>query len=178
MSKHIRLLEQWPVPVDSNAEVGVVIAELCAPTPPPYAAVLWQGDGDEGIAVEEHALRGADWLAENRDRGAYRHLALARRAPGLTRAEFRRRWREHGGTVGTSAGTVSVPAAAQGAAYVQNHPTGDDPAYDAINEVFFTDLDALRQRVEWFAANPPLPGELFGPTTFLAVEMQRPPNRR
>jgi hypothetical protein len=37
---------------------------------------------------------------------------------------------------------------------VQNHPTpradGDWP-YDAVNEVYFDDLDALRVRVEFFA---------------------------
>jgi hypothetical protein len=173
--KQIALCARRPESVEADAQVGVVLPELSAPTPPPYEAVVWQWRDTPlsgALTVEEHVLRGADWLADQRAAAPYRHLALARRADGLTRAEFRQRWREHSGSVGTAVGTTEIPPTAQGLAYLQNHAMGDDPAYDAINEVFFADLESLRQRVAWFVANPPLPGELFGPTTFLAVQMR------
>ena len=57
---------------------------------------------------------------------------------------------------------------------MQDHPLlrpSDAWAYDALNEVWFDDLDGLRARVEWFAANPPAVGDgsLFRQSWFLAA---------
>ena len=46
-----------------------------------------------------------------------------------------------------------IPEDARGLAYVQNHPRPrpeGEWAYDALNEVYFDDLDSLRTRIEWF----------------------------
>jgi hypothetical protein len=52
---------------------------------------------------------------------------------------------------------------------VQNHPDpGRDAAYDAVNEVYFDDLEGLRARVEWFRQNPPA-HDLVSRWWFLAV---------
>jgi hypothetical protein len=110
------------------------------------------------VVADEHVMRGADWLEERwRDGGPkFKHMAVAMRAAGLTQAEFSELWVSRAGQVrtsGASAATV-IPDAARGLAYVQNHPApradGDWP-YDAVNEVYFDDLDALRVRVEFFA---------------------------
>jgi hypothetical protein len=48
------------------------------------------------------------------------------------------------------------PLAARGLAYVQNHPiahAGIAPAYDAINEVCFDDLETMRSRIDVFRHN-------------------------
>jgi hypothetical protein len=130
------------------------------------------------IVAEEHVLRGADWLRAHRDDGppAYLHLALARRAEGLTPAEFARRWREHAGTVGGhgTAPATPIPADVRGQAYVQNHPCprpdGEWP-YDAVNEVYLADEEALRARASWFAATlPRTSGDaLFARSSFLTL---------
>ncbi|MBL7488249.1 EthD domain-containing protein [Frankia sp. AgB1.9] len=124
------------------------------------------------VVARERVARGADWLAAHAASGggAFKHIALSRRADGLTRAEFSRLWAEHGGVVQTSGASAVIPEAARGQAYVQNHPdpTGDEPAYDAVNEVYFADLAGLRGRVSWFQQNPPT-GGLFGRSEYLAV---------
>ncbi|OHV39012.1 MULTISPECIES: EthD domain-containing protein [Pseudofrankia] len=148
------------------------------------------GDGGRGAAgaapepatlvtlvAEERVARGADWFERHlaAGGGAFKHLALARRTAGLTRAEFSERWAAHGAqvrVVGTAT-TTAIPESVRGDAYVQNHPlaAADDPAYDAVNEVYFDELAGLRARARWFQENP-LDGsgtDLFGPTTFLAV---------
>jgi hypothetical protein len=125
------------------------------------------------VAATESVVRGPSWLDQRwRDGGArVKHMALATRAAGLTPAEFAERWRSHAGTVGG----VPVPDAARGQAYVQNHPlphpeSGEWP-YDAINEVYFDDVEGLKARVEWFRANVPHPadGVLFGQSWLVAV---------
>ncbi|ADP83446.1 EthD domain-containing protein [Pseudofrankia inefficax] len=124
------------------------------------------------VVARERVARGADWLAAHAASGggAFKHIALSRRADGLTRAEFSRLWAEHGGVVQTSGAAAVIPEAARGQAYVQNHPhpTGDEPVYDAVNEVYFADLAGLRGRVGWFQQNPPT-GGLFGRSEYLAV---------
>ena len=47
-------------------------------------------------------------------------------------------------------------------------------AYDAVNEVYFDDLDGLRRRVGWFRDNRvgAAADDLFGATWFLAVREQ------
>ena len=47
-----------------------------------------------------------------------------------------------------------IPEVAKGCAYAQNHPVdrADDAwRYDAVNEVWFDDEDALRARIRWMA---------------------------
>ncbi len=110
-----------------------------------------------GLLVDEVVVRGADWLQRRwRDGGEkLKHIAIARRADGLSAAEFSERWRARAGTLGRpgSAGAVRIPDEARGLAYVQNHPLAREAgewAYDACNEVYFDDLDGLRRRIEWF----------------------------
>lgn len=131
-------------------------------------------DGVVALDAEEVVLRGATWL-ENRwtDPGVrFKHLALAHRAPGLSAQEFSDRWRAHAGSLGST----TIPAEIRGDAYVQNHPivgAGHPPRrLDAINEVWFGDIDTLRARTEWFARNAQEPADdgLFGERGFLGVE--------
>lgn len=127
------------------------------------------------FVADEVVLRGAEWL-EQRWRGGgerLKHMAIARRANGLTPAEFSERWRNHAGQVsepGASAPTA-IPPQARGLAYVQNHPhpgAAGDWAYDALNEVWFDDAEALQTRVDWFADNPS-GDDLFGESWFLVA---------
>ncbi|MDT3443003.1 hypothetical protein [Pseudofrankia sp. BMG5.37] len=106
------------------------------------------------VVAHEHVMRGEEWLRQRRREGgtSLKHMALARRAADLTPAEFFDRWKNRAGKVGT----VPIPADARGQAYIQNHPllTADaDWPYDAVNEVYFDDLDDMRKRISWFAEN-------------------------
>jgi hypothetical protein len=140
-------------------------------------------DPDAGVVLtaDEVVQRGADWLERHRSGGgaALKHMAVARRADGLSPEEFSQRWREHAGRTATAAGAaVEIPAAVRGRAYVQNHPRpssdGKDAAFDAVNEVYLADLAALRARIAWFADNPrdPAGDRLFGENWFVAVREQ------
>lgn len=55
---------------------------------------------------------------------------------------------------------------------MQNHPllTGTW-AYDAVNEVYFDDIDALKKRIAWFQDNmeQSAQAELFSRSWFLAA---------
>jgi hypothetical protein len=123
------------------------------------------------VVAREKVLRGADWLRRRRRDGgtSLKHLALARRVPGLTQQEFFDRWQSRAGSVGT----VPIPPEARGAAYVQNHPlprADSDWPYDAVNEVYFDDLAGLRTRISWFAANlGDNEDDLFQEPRFIAV---------
>jgi len=121
------------------------------------------------VVAEEAVLRGAPWLERRWQDGGpvVKHMALATRAAGLTQAEFAARWRAHAGT----AGGTPIPDQARGLAYVQNHPVPGEWPYDAVNEVYFRDLDGLRRRVEWFRSNvaASADGSLFGQSWLLAV---------
>jgi hypothetical protein len=128
------------------------------------------------VVAEEVVLRGADWLEERWLEGGPRlkHMAVALRSADLTSEEFSQRWRSHAGRVGGSTAPATViPDAARGLAYVQDHPRprpSGEWAYDALNEVWFDDLDGLRARLDWFGANPPvLPDDLFRASWFLAA---------
>jgi hypothetical protein len=118
-----------------------------------FDAWLSVADEDElVIAAEENVLRGADWLERRWIDGGdkLKHMAIAQRAEGLGRAEFHDLWRRRAGRVGAT----PIPEDAKGRAYVQNHPLprmDGDWAYDAVNEVYFDDLDGLRRRIAWFA---------------------------
>jgi hypothetical protein len=139
------------------------------------------GEDDGAVVVaDEVVMRGADWLDERWLRGgeSLKQMALATRADGLTPEEFSRRWRSRAGTVVTPTGTpVVIPDEARGRAYVQNHPRPRDSgewAFDAVNEVYFDDENALRTRIEWFAENMGDQGEsdLVSRFTFVAVREQ------
>jgi hypothetical protein len=111
-------------------------------------------DASPLLIAEEHVLRGSDWIDERWRRGgtALKHMAIARRAAGLTPVQFSELWKGRAGQVGT----VVIPDEARGRAYVQNHPLpppDDYWAYDALNEVYFgaDDLDGVRARIAFFA---------------------------
>lgn len=123
------------------------------------------------VVAHEHVMRGEDWLRRRWADGtpSLRHMALARRAAGLTPAQFLDRWKNHAGSVGA----VAIPAEARGLAYVQNRPLpraeGEWP-YDAVNEVYFERLAGVRGRVDFFAGNPGGGGDgLFGEPCFVVV---------
>lgn len=114
------------------------------------------------VVARELVLRGSDWLEDRWRQGGDRvkHMALARRAAGLTPEEFQERWQNRAGQLRspTTGEVVVIPDRARGHAYVQNHPLppgpdGVDWAYDAVNEVYFDDVEALQQRIEWLAEN-------------------------
>lgn len=117
------------------------------------------GESSPVVVAEEMVLRGSDWLEGRWSEGDVRvkHMAIARRAGGLTPAQFSERWKGRAGQVRRPEGTsLVIPDAARGNAYVQNHPVpreDGDWAYDALNEVYFDDVDSLRLRIEWFARN-------------------------
>jgi hypothetical protein len=134
-------------------------------------------DPGRSVLAGEEVKRGSDWLGDRRGSGGDRmkHMALARRAAGLTPQQFSERWRGRAGTVGSSSGpAVVIPERARGLAYAQNHVV-DPPErgwlYDAINEVWFDDLDDLRYRIDWFAKNMTGGAEddLVSAATFVAV---------
>jgi hypothetical protein len=104
--------------------------------------------GASTYVAEEAVVRGAAWLARRWACGApkLKHMALARRAHGLSAGEFAERWRSKSG----SAGSLVIPERARGHAYIQNHALEDRGVYDAINEVYFDDLEGMRARVEFF----------------------------
>jgi len=155
---HLRRFESW---MDSPAgrRTGAQLGRAVEPT------------SLRVVVAREHVMRGAEWLRERwRDRGRkLKHMAIARRAAGLTPAEFVDRWRSRAGRVGS----VPIPPPARGQAYLQNHPLagiGGEWPYDAVNEVYFDDLDGLRGRIAWFAEN--LAGQeddLVGESWFVAV---------
>jgi hypothetical protein len=110
------------------------------------------------IVVDEAIMRGADWLEERWRQGGekLKHMAIAHRATGLSPAEFSELWRSRAGMIRRSGSSqaMPIPEVARGNAYVQNHPiprAAGEWAYDAFNEVYFDELDALRRRSEWFA---------------------------
>jgi hypothetical protein len=118
---------------------------------------ILSGPNSPVMVADELVLRGADWLAQRwRDGGdRTKQMAIARRAAGLTAAQFSDRWRNRAGTIGSASGpAVVIPDEARGRAYVQNHPRPGFPGrcpYDALNEVYFDDVASLRIRAEWFA---------------------------
>jgi hypothetical protein len=117
-------------------------------------------DASPVIVADESILRGADWL-EQRWRGGgpkLKHMAVAVRASGLTPAEFSQAWRSRAGQIRRpgAADVTVIPNDARGHAYVQNHPqprTAGEWAYDAVNEVYFDDLESLRIRITWLREN-------------------------
>ena len=129
------------------------------------------------IIAEEHVMRGSDWLERRWSATTlepkYKHMALARRAAGLSAAQFSERWRNRPGRIGgtTTAPALEIPAAARGLAYVQNHAV-QEGMYDAINEVYFDDLSTMRSRIAFFANHDVLKAdaELVSAACFAIVE--------
>jgi EthD domain len=162
---HLARFEEWissVAPMEGDAEMVAVAV-----------------DGHPTVVVADEVVqRGAEWFqARWRERGAkFKHMAIARRAGHLTPAEFSRRWRAHAGTVSRRAASADlvIPDDVRGLAYVQDHPLlRDDGAwdYDAINEVYFDDLEGMLRRARWFEENVgrDTQGELVGDRWFLCV---------
>jgi hypothetical protein len=133
---------------------------------------------DEGpvVVADEVVMRGEDWLEQRWLRGGdkLKHMAIAVRAENLSPEQFSERWRSHAGRVGrVDAPALVIPDEARGRAYLQNHPRSRpavEPSYDAVNEVYFDDVEGLRTRVDWFRANFDPDGEDFVRASwFLAV---------
>jgi hypothetical protein len=110
------------------------------------------------VVAAEHVMRGDDWLEQRWTATVttFKHIAIARRAAGLTPAEHSERWRTGAGRIqrGGEQPALVIPDDVRGCAYVQNHPvprTDGEWEYDAVNEVSFDDLAGLRTRAEWFA---------------------------
>jgi hypothetical protein len=165
------------VPARVTVSTALVLPGLA---PPRFAAVevLWPtgdddplpdpgasadpsaGDGSLVVPVDEAVVRGAEGLAARWADGGerYKMMSFGRRNPALTRPEFVERWRAEAGRLGGD----PIPDELRGLAYVQDHPLGDDPPLDAINEVWFDRLDEVRRRAEWFAARP-IPADLMSP---------------
>jgi hypothetical protein len=187
-SKVIRFLDEVPAAdrwagalgrpgAPRRVTLGMAL-ELPGLPPPRFAAVevLWPDPGAPAdlrpaeasvvVPVDEVIVRGADALSSRWADGGerFKMMSFGRRNPALTRAAFVDRWRAEAGRLG---GT-RIPDDIRGLAYVQDHPLGDDPPLDAINEVWFDDLDGLRRRAEWFAARP-VPADLMSPAACWSV---------
>lgn len=109
------------------------------------------------VVAEERVVRGAEWLERHwlGPGESLKHMAVARRAEGLTAPQFSERWRSRAGTVQVpgAAGATMIPEEARGLAYVQNHPLvrpEGEWAYDAVNEVYFDTEAGLARRIAWF----------------------------
>jgi hypothetical protein len=118
------------------------------------------------VLSDERVVRGADWLDRRwQDAGPkLKHLAIAKRADGLTLPQFFDLWRSRAGKIGAA----PIPEAFRGLAYTQNHPrimAGRDWAYDAINEVYFDEVDSLLARIAYFERE----ADLVSANWFLAV---------
>jgi hypothetical protein len=133
------------------------------------------------IIAEEVVMRGAEWLQRRWLEGGVKvkHMALARRAQGLSPAEFSERWRNRSGNIGGagSAASMAIPDETKGHAYVQNHPVANAESpwtYDAVNEVYFDDLDAMRSRNDFFRKHDVAraDADLVSAATFVAVREQ------
>jgi hypothetical protein len=131
------------------------------------------------VIADEYPMRGADWLVERwKDGGPrFKHMAIARRAKGLTLAEFFNLWKSRAGKVGTS----PIPDNARGTAYIQNWPllSGEEWEYDALNEVYFDDVEGLQTRIGYFDEMRPDQREddLVSEAWFIAAEEELVLNR-
>jgi hypothetical protein len=138
---HLDRFEEWLTTPPGRAAGGMLARVLDLDASPLFVA-------------EEHVLRGSDWMEERWRHGGARlkHMAIAKRAAGLTADQFSQLWKTRAGKVGT----VVIPDEARGRAYVQNHalpPEHGSWAYDALNEVYFDsdDFDGIRARIAFFA---------------------------
>jgi hypothetical protein len=162
--------EWWAVEAPAARVALGTALHLDGLPPPPFATVevVWGGAaapppaaGEVEVVVEEEVRRGTEALAARWAAGGerFKMMSFGRRNPALTPAEFADRWRREAGRLGGE----QIPDDLRGFAYAQDHPVpGPDPAFDAINEVWFDRLDDLRRRAEWFAARP-VPSDLMDP---------------
>jgi len=146
-------------------------------TPGGVASVRQLGDAIEldaspVVVSDEKVVRGAEWLERRWHDGGpkLKQLAIANRAAGLTLPQFLDLWRSRAGQLGAA----PIPEAFRGLAYVQNHPLvepGRDWAFDAINEVYFEEIDDLLARIAYFERELAGPSEddLVSVNWFLAV---------
>lgn len=156
---------------------AIVMEWFAGPVPsmPLMAAEFIHPIATAHLLAEEAVLRGADWLERRwtTREVKWKHMALACRASGLSAAEFSDRWRNRPGRIGGASGApaIEIPAAAKGCAYVQNHPAGSAPHYDAINEVYFDDLQSLQARLDFFETHDPAraDADLVSEAKFLVV---------
>ena len=99
------------------------------------------------VVADAVVLRGADWLERRWHDGGteFKHMALAVAAPTASRRPSSRtlaRSRRAGPAADRR--PTAIPDDVRGLAYVQNHPLRGRrrvAAYDAVNEVYFDDLD-------------------------------------
>jgi hypothetical protein len=158
--RHDGVALEWFVDGDHLARYEMWLATAVGEAMSAAIDEVLDADASPLLDADEHVLRGEDWLeARWRDGGAkYKHMAVARRAEGLSQAEFSQRWQTRAGQLRRAGDRVvtAIPDDTLGLAYVQNHPRprpGGEWAYDAVNEVWFDDLDGLQRRVEWFREN-------------------------
>lgn len=157
--EHLLRYETWLAGPD-----GATARELLAEAVDPAASPV--------VVADERVARGADWLDRRWADGGpkVKQLAIATRAAGLTLPQFLDTWRSRAGKIGAT----PIPEAYRGQAYLQNHPrviAGRDWAYDAINEVYFDDVDGLLARMAYFdhALAGQAEDDLVGANWFLAV---------
>ncbi len=155
-AEHLARYQAWRRTSEADAQLSEVVDIVASPI----------------IVADEHVMRGGDWLEQRWRAGGtkLKHMAIARRAADLTLAQFFDRWRNRAGKVGTAV----IPDEARGLAYIQNHPqlSGEDWAYDAINEVYFDQLSGLRTRIDYFqqTLGEQSEDDLVKENWFLAVE--------
>jgi hypothetical protein len=132
-----RASDEWLAAADSDLAVGS----------------SWLGGRSCQVMAEEVVLRGPEYLRARWHQGGERlkMTSFGKRNPELTLAEFSARWRSQAGRLGEE----EIPADLQDLAYVQNHPVPGERRewpFDAINEVYFEQLDHLQRRRAYFAA--------------------------
>jgi hypothetical protein len=138
---------------DGLAEAQVSEAWLAAADPELALGSPSLGTRSCQVMAEEVVLRGPDYLQSRWDQGGERlkMTSFGKRNPELSLAEFSARWQSQAGRLGDE----EIPADLRGLAYVQNHPLpleAHEWPFDAINEVYFEQLDHLQRRRAYFAA--------------------------
>lgn len=131
-------------------------------------------DASPVVLADERVVRGAGWLEERWQDGGpkIKQLAIATRAAGLTLPQFQELWRSRAGQLGAT----PIPGEFRGQAYLQNHPLvmdNRDWPYDAVNEVYFDDVDGLLGRMGYFKEHlSDTEDDLISKGWFLAVREQ------
>jgi uncharacterized protein (TIGR02118 family) len=77
-------------------------------------------------------------------------IALLKRKPGLTHEEFSKYWFEKHGPFARSI----APKEVLGRCMLQNHAIvlkgGGEPPYDAVGEIYFDDMAAIKKWRDWY----------------------------
>jgi uncharacterized protein (TIGR02118 family) len=107
-------------------------------------------------ATHERVLKGRDRLFDDAVRreqgGAVKVVAFLKRRPDMSTAECCRYWEQCHAPLALTA----VPADVFAYAYVQNHcivEKGTEPDFDAVAELYFDDLKAVRRWSRWYASD-------------------------